>query len=319
MNRKALILGVAGQDGTYLAELLIAKGYRVVGAARDLGRARAALPEPIRHQVELVQFDLRELQGFPELLARRAPDEIYNLAGPSSGAGMFDAPADIGLVHGLAVTQMLEAMRERAPGARFCQASSSEIFGETTESPQSETSPLRPRSPYGAAKVYAHDMLRIVRKRYGLYACSAILFNHESPRRKPGFVTRKVTRGAALIKLGLERELRLGNLEARRDWGFAGDTVRALWLALQAPQADDYVIATGETHSVRELCEEAFGYLGLDYSRYVAEELADFRAAEPLALVGNAAHARTALGWAPTVSFRELVAMMIDAEIRERT
>jgi GDPmannose 4,6-dehydratase len=316
MDPSALILGVAGQDGIYLAELLLSRGYRVVGTARDLGRARAALAPPMRDRVELVEIDLHDLREFPALLARHAPGEVYNLAGYSSGAGMFEDPAGMGIVNGVAVTHLLEAIRQAAPRARFCQASSSEMFGETDVSPQTEDSPLRPRSPYGAAKLYAHAMLRIYRQRHGLFACSAILFNHESPRRGPGFVTRKVASGAARIKLGMAKELRLGNLEARRDWGFAGDTVRALWLALQAPTPDDYVVATGETHSVRDLCERAFDHLGLDYRVYVREDPSDFRPAEQIQLVGNAAKAKRQLGWAPEVGFDDLVAMMVDAEMR---
>jgi GDPmannose 4,6-dehydratase len=316
MDPSALILGVAGQDGSYLAELLLAKGYRVVGTARDLGRARAALAPPVRDRVELVEIDLRDLREFPTLLARHAPAEVYNVAGYSSGAGMFDDPASMGIVNGLAVTHLLEAIHKAAPRARLCQASSSEMFGETDVSPQTEDSPLRPRSPYGAAKLHAHAMIRIYRQRYGSFACSAILYNHESPRRGLGFVTRKVANGAARIKLGLANQLRLGNLEARRDWGFAGDTVRAMWLALQAAEPDDYVVATGETHSVRELCELAFERAGLDYRAHVCEEPTDFRAAEAVQLVGNPAKARARLGWAPEVGFRELVTMMVDAEMR---
>lgn len=316
MQTSALITGVAGQDGTYLAELLVSKGYRVLGTTRDLHATRALLPASLRDRVDLIELDLRDPRELPALLAQHAPAEIYNLAGFSSGAGMFSDPAGIGVVNGVAVTELLEAVRAAAPGARFCQASSSEMFGETTETPQTEDSPFRPRSPYGAAKLYAHAMLRIYRQRHGLFACSAILFNHESPRRGLGFVTRKVANGAARIKLGLAHELRLGNLESRRDWGFAGDTVRAMWLALQAAEPDDYVVATGETHSVRDLCERAFGHLGLDYRVYVREDSGDFRPAEQIQLVGNAGKAKRQLGWAPEVGFDDLVAMMVDAEMR---
>jgi GDPmannose 4,6-dehydratase len=316
MDPTALILGVAGQDGSYLAELLLSKGYRVVGTARDLERARAALAPPVRDRLELVQIDLRDLHEFPALLARHTPAEVYNLAGFSSGVGMFEDPASMGIVNGVAVAHLLEAVRQSAPRARFCQASSSEMFGETTESPQTEESPFRPRSPYGAAKLYAHAMVRIYRKRYAAFACSAILYNHESPRRGLEFVTRKVAHGAARIKLGLAEELRLGNLDARRDWGFAGDTVRALWLAMQAADPDDYVIATGQTHTVRDLCKLAFARVGLDYRAHVREEPTEFRPAESVPLVGSATKARAKLGWVPEVGFDELVTMMVDAEMR---
>jgi GDPmannose 4,6-dehydratase len=317
----ALITGLAGQDGSYLAELLLAKGYRIVGAVRDVARARAALPASIRDRVELAPLDLHDPRLVSALLARHRPAEVYNLAGYSSGAGMFDDAAAIGLVNGIAVTHILDAIRETDPHVRFCQASSSEMFGETTESPQSEGSPMRPRSPYGAAKLYAHAMVGVYRKRYGLHACSAILFNHESPRRALGFVTRKVAHGAAMVAMGLARELRLGNLEARRDWGFAGDAMRAMWLALQAPAPDDYVIATGEAHSVRDLCEVAFGHVGLDYRAHVREDAGDFRPAEAVPLVGNPAKATALLGWTPEVSFQELVTKMVDSDLdalRER-
>lgn len=315
MDPCALITGVVGQDGTYLAELLLAEGYRVVGAVRDVERGRAALPDALRDRVELAPLDLHQPLHLAALLRQHRPSEVYNLAGYSTGAGMFDDAAAIGVVNGIAVTHLLDAIREVAPGTRLCQASSSEMFGETTESPQDESSPMRPRSPYGAAKLYAHAMIGVYRRRYGLHACSAILFNHESPRRALGFVTRKVTNGAARIALGLDEELRLGNLEARRDWGFAGDTVRAMWLALRAPAAGDYVVATGELHSVRDLCEVAFGHLGLDYRAHVREEASDFRPAEAVPLVGNANLARSTLGWAPEIGFRQLVTMMVDADL----
>jgi GDPmannose 4,6-dehydratase len=315
MGRTALVTGVAGQDGSYLAELLLARGTQVIGAVRDVARARAGLPASLRDAVQLVPLDLRDARAIGPLLERFKPAELYNCAGYSSGTGMYDDPAGIGEVNGIAVTHLLEAIRAAGGTTRFCQASSSEMFGETTESPQTESSPFRPRSPYGAAKLYGHAMVRIYRQRYGLFACSAILFNHESPRRGLGFVTRKVSHGAASIKLGLATELVLGNLDARRDWGFAGDTARAMWTMLQASEAGDYVVATGETHSVRDLCECAFGHLGLDYRAHVREQAADFRPAEAVQLVGDARRARARLGWAPEVGFRELVTMMVDADV----
>ena len=299
-----------------MAELLLAKDYRIVGTARDAQKATAALPPGLADRIEVVDWNMHDSENMVKVLARYQPTEFYNFAAYSSGAGMFDDPVAIGEVNGLAVVRMLEAIRTTDPTIRFCQASSSELFGEATESPQSERTPFQPRSPYGAAKLYAHQMIRIYRQHYGLFACSAILFNHESPRRGLGFVVRKVTHEAAKIKLGLAQELRLGNLDARRDWGFAGDTVRAMWLMLQAPHADDYVVATGETHSVRELCEYAFDTLGLNYRDYVREEASDYRPAEPILLVGRADKAKHVLGWTPEIGFSELVSMMVDADRR---
>lgn len=314
--RTALITGITGQDGSYLAELLLAKGYRVIGAVRDLQRAGAAHPGEIKGTVELVAWDMLDQQRMTETLAEYRPQELYNFAAYSSGAGMYDDPVGVGEVNGMAVTRMLEAIRAVDAGTRFCQASSREIFGEALESPQSESTPTNPRSPYGAAKLYADSMIRIYRQRYGLFACSAILFNHESPRRGLGFVTRKITHEAARIKLGLAKELHLGNLDAQRDWGFAGDFVRAMWLMLQQGYADDYVLATGEAHSVRELCEFAFSHLGLDYRDHVREEQASYRPAEAALLVGNIAKARSELKWKPETGFRELVQMMVDEDLR---
>lgn len=232
---------------------------------------------------------------------------------------MFNDAVDIGEINGLAVTRILDAIRSVNMGIRFCQASSSEMFGNPFESPQSESTPFRPRTPYGAAKLYAHSMIQIYRQHYGIYACSAILFNHESPRRGLGFVTRKITHEVARIKLGLSKELYLGNLDARRDWGFAKDYVRAMWLMLQHPHADDYVVATNEARSVRELCEFAFGHLNLDYRDYVHENSATYRPAEPVQLVGNATKIRNQLGWMPEVEFHKMISMMVDADLRRLT
>lgn len=313
--RKALITGVTGQDGSYLVELLLAKGYRIIGAVRDKQRAKEALPAGLKDAVELVQWDMLDQHRMIVVLAEYRPTEIYNFAAYSSGSGMFDDPVGIGEVNGLAVARMLEAIRAVDANIRFCQASSREIFGEAIISPQTEATPANPRSPYGAAKLYADAMIRIYRQRYGLFACAAILFNHESPRRGLEFVTRKITYEAAKIKLGLAKELHLGNLDAQRDWGFAGDTVRAMWLMLQQARPDDYVVATGEAHSVRELCEFAFGRLGLDYRDYVREDASAFRPVEPALLVGSADKAKQHLGWQPEVAFRELVHMMVDADL----
>jgi GDPmannose 4,6-dehydratase len=314
--KTALITGITGQDGSYLAELLLVRGYKVVGTTRDARRASADLAAGLSGKVELLEWNMLDERQMAELLALCRPQELYNFAACSFGSGMYDDPAEIGEVNGLAVTRILEAIRKTDRGIRFCQASSREIFGAESESPQSEQTPANPRSPYGAAKLYADSMVRIYRRHYGLFSCSAILFNHESPRRGLDFVTRKIAHEAARIKLGLASQLRLGNLEARRDWGFAGDYVRGMWLMLQQPHVDDYVLASGETHSVRELCECAFGYLGLDYKNYVQEDAAAYRPSEPTLLVGNISKARHALGWEPTVGFRELVNMMVEAELQ---
>ncbi len=312
----ALVTGVTGQDGSYLAELLIANGYRVIGATRNVRKAVSALGPGLAGQVELVEWDMLDQPKMAEVLASRRPQEIYNFAGYTSGSGMFDDPVGIGEINGLAVARMLEAIREVDATIRFCQASSREIFGAALESPQSEVTSVNPRSPYGAAKLYADSMIRICRRHYGLFACSAILFNHESPRRGLDFVTRKIAREAAKIKLGLQNEIHLGNLDTRRDWGFAGDYVRAMRLMLQQPAAQDFVVATGEVHSVREFCECAFSHLGLDYRNHVREDSASYRPSEPALLVGNIEKARNLLGWEPQVGFRDLVTMMVDADLR---
>ena len=317
--KTALITGLAGQDGSYLAELLLTKDYRIIGAVRDVQRAAMKLPEHLVSSVELVDWDMLDQQKMVETISYYRPMELYNFAAFSSGAGMYDDPVGIGEVNGLAVARILEAIRAVDVNIRFCQASSREIFGEAVESPQSEHTLTNPRSPYGAAKLYADAMIRIYRQRYSLFACSAILFNHESPLRGLEFVTRKITHEAARIKLGLAKELQLGNLDARRDWGFAGDTVHAMWLMLQHDHADDYVVATGETHSVREFCGCAFEYLGLDYKVYVREDMSAYRPVEPALLVGNADKAKAALGWEPKVGFSELVHMMVDADIQKLT
>lgn len=312
----ALITGITGQDGSYLAELLLAKGYHVVGAVRNIQNAEQLLANMSINRVELVAWDMLDQQRMSEVLAEYHPAEIYNFAAYSSGAGMFDDVVGIGNVNGLAVARILEAIRTVDVNIRFCQASSSEIFGDALESPQSEKTAFQPRSPYGAAKLYAHSMMRIYRQRYGLFGCSAILFNHESPRRGLGFVTRKITHEAAKIKLGLANELHLGNLDARRDWGFAGDYIRAMWSMLQHSHADDYVLATGVTHSVRDVCEMAFVHLGMDYRNYVREDTAVFRPNEAVQLVGNALRAKAQLNWTPEVGFQEMIGMMVDSDLR---
>jgi GDPmannose 4,6-dehydratase len=313
----ALITGITGQDGSYLAEWLLERGYGIVGVVRrDPGEVRRSLPAGLADRVELVGWDMRDASRIAQILREHRPGEFYNCAGYSSGAGMYDEPVAIAEVNGLAAARILEAILEVDAGIRFCQASSSEIFANAVESPQSEATPVAPRSPYGAAKAYADFMIRIYRDRHGLFACSAILFNHESPRRGRGFVTRKITYELARIRKGFASELRLGNLSARRDWGFAGDHVRAMWLMLQQARAEDFVVSTGETHSVGEFCECAFAHLGMDYRVYVKEDADTYRVAETTQLVGNSTKARTLLGWRPEKGFLELVKMMVDADLR---
>ena len=309
----ALVTGVEGQDGRYMAQLLRAEGAHVIGTTRRSDPRRAA--ELAGQGIDLVEWDLLDQDRLATLLDERRPSEIYNFAAYSTGLGMYDDPLAMAEVNGLAVTRILEAIRTVDPAIRFCQASSSEMFGQPLESPQREDTPFNPRSPYGAAKLYGHNIIAIYRSRFDLFACSAILFNHESPFRTLDFVTRKVTHAAAAISLGLATELTLGNLDARRDWGFAGDTVRAMRLMLKADEAGDYVVATGRTHSVRDLCETAFAHVGLDYRDYVRVSAADFRPVEARQLVGDPAKAKRLLGWEPTVGFTELVTMMVEADL----
>jgi len=313
--RTALITGVTGQDGSYLAELLLEKGYRVVGMVRRASTENFERIAHLRERIELRQADLLDQLSLIELLRTVKPDEIYNLAAQSFVPTSWQQPVLTAEFDAVGVTRLLEAMRLVLPEARFYQASSSEMFGQVRETPQRETTPFYPRSPYGVAKVYGHFITVNYRESYGLFACSGILFNHESSRRGREFVTRKVTDGAARVKLDLAQELRLGNLAARRDWGFAGDYVDAMWRMLQQPTADDYVVATGESHTVRDLVEVAFGCVGLDWRQHVREDPALLRPAEVELLVGDASKARRILGWAPRVSFRELVEMMVRADL----
>jgi GDPmannose 4,6-dehydratase len=311
----ALITGITGQDGSYLAELLLGKGYRVVGIVR---RSSTTPYERIGHlidRVELVSADLLDQTSLTDVVSDCQPAEIYNLAAQSFVQTSWTQPVLTGEFTALGVTRMLEAMKKAAPRARFYQASSSEMFGKVHESPQRETTPFYPRSPYGVAKVYGHWITVNYRESFGLYAVSGILFNHESPRRGLEFVTRKVTDGAARIKLGLSKELRLGNLDARRDWGYAGDYVDAMWRMLQRDEPADYVVGTGQTWSVRQLCEIAFECVGLDYRDYVVQDARYFRPAEVDLLVADPSKARRELEWEPHVGFRQLVEMMVEADL----
>ena len=314
-RRRALITGITGQDGGYLAEFLLEKGYDVVGMVRRTSTINFERIRHIQDRITLAQGDLLDQVSLINLLEAHRPDEVYNLAAQSFVPTSFEQPVLTGEVTALGVTRMLDAIRIVNTGIRFYQASSSEMFGKVQQVPQNEKTPFYPRSPYGVAKVYGHWITVNYRESYNLFAVSGILFNHESPRRGLEFVTRKVTRGAARIKLGLADELRLGNLESRRDWGYAGDYVRAMWLMLQQDKPDDYVVGSGETHSVRELCAVAFGYLGLDWEKYVVVDSKFYRPAEVDLLVSDPSKARRVLGWEPTVSFQELVHMMVDADL----
>ena len=314
-KKRALITGVTGQDGSYLAEFLLEKGYEVVGMVRRTSTLNFQRLEHIQDRITLVQGDLLDQMSLVDLIQEHRPQEVYNLAAQSFVPTSWKQPVLTGEFTALGVTRVLEAVRMVDPGIRFYQASSSEVFGKVREVPQSEKTPFYPRSPYGVAKVYGHWITVNYRESYNLFACSGILFNHGSPRRGLEFVERKVAHGAAKIKLGLAKELRLGNLDAQRDWGFAGDYVQAMWLMLQQDQPDDYVIGTGQTHSIRELCAVAFSYLGLNWQDYVVVDPALIRPADVELLIADASKARQILGWQPTVPFADLIHMIIDADL----
>jgi GDPmannose 4,6-dehydratase len=317
MEKRAFITGVTGQDGSYLAEFLLEKGYKVYALRR-----RTSIPildniAHIQNEIEFIDGDLLDLGSLIRAIQIARPHEVYNLAAQSFVGSSWDQPILTGQVTALGVANMLEAVRIAEPGAKFYQASSSEMFGKVVEVPQKETTPFYPRSPYGVAKVYGHWITVNYRESYKMFACSGILFNHESPRRGIEFVTRKVTDGVARIKLGLQKELRLGNLDAKRDWGFAGDYVKAMWLMLQQDKPDDYVIATGETHTVQELVEIAFSHVGLDWRDFVVVDEKYVRPAEVDLLIGDASKAREKLGWKQEVSFEQLVKMMVDSDMEK--
>ncbi len=320
---KALITGITGQDGSYLAELLLSKGYEVFGVIRrsssfNTGRLDQIYQDP--HvpdaHLRLVYGDLNDASSLNRILRTIRPDEIYNLGAQSHVRVSFDIPEYTAEVTGVGTVRLLEAIRELGLRPKFYQASSSEMFGKVQETPQRETTPFYPRSPYGAAKAYAYWITVNYREAYRLFACNGILFNHESPRRGETFVSRKITRAAARIKLGLDQELYLGNLDAKRDWGYAGDYVEAMWLMLQQKEPDDYVIATGESHTVRELLELAFGHVHLDWKKYVKNDPRYYRPTEVDQLVGDASKAKRKLGWAPKVSFKELITMMVESDLK---
>jgi GDPmannose 4,6-dehydratase len=314
---RALITGISGQDGSYLAELLLEKGYEVSGIVRGSPNARFPNLDAIRDDIELMQGDLLDQLTLVEAITRFRPTELYNLAATSFVPASWSQPVMTAQFTAVGVTSMLEAARVVDPSIRIYQASSSEIFGAAGESPQNEHTPWRPHNPYGVSKLYGHAMVAAYRDRYGIHASSGIVYNHESPRRPPDFVTRKVTRGAAAIKLGLTDELVLGDLDARRDWGFAGDVVEAMWLMLQKDAPDDYVIATGVNRSVRELAETAFSYLELNLDDHLRVDPHLIRPREPVDLVGDSSKARERLGWEPRTSFEDLVRMMVEVDLEQ--
>lgn len=311
----ALITGITGQDGSYLAELLLSKGYHVIGMVRRSSTVTFERIQHIQDRVTIVQGDLHDQSSLGDILEQHQPDEVYNLAAQSFVPTSWGQPVLTGEVTALGVTRLLETIRHINPRIRFYQASTSEMFGKVVEVPQRETTPFYPRSPYGVAKIYGHWITVNYRESYQMFCCSGILFNHESPRRGMEFVTRKISHAVARIKLGLANDLHLGNLEARRDWGFAGDYVHAMWLMLQQDQPEDYVVGMGATRSVRELCEMAFTHVGLDYRQFVVEDPQFFRPAEVDLLVSDPSKARRQLGWEPKVSFADLVHLMVDADL----
>ena len=312
----ALITGITGQDGSYLAEFLLSKGYDVIGMVRRSSTVTFQRIHQIQDNITIIQGDLHDQSSLVDLVERYHPDEVYNLAAQSFVPTSWNQPVLTGEVTALGVTRMLEAIRLVNPETRFYQASSSEMFGKVREVPQNENTPFYPRSPYGVAKVYAHWITVNYRESYDLFAVSGILFNHESPRRGLEFVTRKITYGVARIKLGLTKDLRLGNLESRRDWGFAGDYVEAMWMMLQRGEPEDFVIGTGETHSVRELYHLAFSHVGLDYEEFVVQDPRFYRPAEVDLLVADPGQAIEQLGWQPKIKFEELIQRMVDADLK---
>ncbi len=315
MTKRALITGITGQDGSYLAELLLDKGYEVIGMVRRSSTVNFERIAHLQDRITFVPGDLLDEMSMVSVLNEHRPHEVFNLAAQSFVQTSWGQPVLTGETTALGVTRLLDAVKLADPDIRFYQASSSEMFGKVREVPQLESTPFYPRSPYGVAKVYGHWITVNYRESYDLFACSGILFNHEGPRRGLEFVTRKISHTVAQIKLGLASELRLGNLDAKRDWGFAGDYVEAMWLMLQQDEPDDYVVSTGETHEVREFCEIAFGHAGLDWEQYVVQDERFMRPAEVDLLVGDPTKARKVLGWEPKVSFPELVTMMVDADL----
>ena len=318
MKKRVLITGITGQDGSYMAEFLLEKGYDVFGMIRRASTEKFERIEHIRDKITLLQGDLLDQGSLDEAVRVSKPDEVYNLAAQSFVPTSWNQPILTGEFTGISVARLLEAVRRNKPDAKFYQASSSEMFGKVQETPQNEKTPFYPRSPYGVAKVYGHYITVNYRESYDMFAASGILFNHESPRRGIEFVTQKIARAAVRILRGVDKRLKLGNLDARRDWGFAGDYVRAMWLILQQEKPEDFVIATGKQHSVRDFCEIAFKYVGLDYQNYVETDPAFFRPADVETLLGNPEKAKRILGWTPSVSFEQMVIGMVKSEHRRR-
>ena len=319
VRKKALVTGITGQDGSYLAEFLLGRDYEVYGLLRRTSLATYERIEHITNRIHLVEGDLTDQSSLDEALQQIKPDEVYNLAAQSFVPVSWNQPVLTADVTGLGVLRVLESIRKHSPKTKFLQASSSEMFGKVRQKPQTEETAFYPRSPYGVAKVFGHHLTVNYRESYGIFACSSICFNHESPRRGSEFVTRKVSRGVAQIKLGVMDKLRMGNLDAQRDWGFAGDYVRAMWLMLQQETADDYVIATGETHSVQDLLEIAFSRVGLSWKKHVEIDKNLIRPAEVDYLCGDSSKAREVLGWEPNVSFKQLIEMMVDSDLKSLT
>lgn len=315
MSKSALITGITGQDGSYLAELLLEKGYDVYGTKRRTSDLHYGNADHLKDSVHFIYADMTDLTSLIAAVKKSQPDEVYNLAAQSFVQTSWEQPILTGETDALGVANILEAIRQEKPDARFYQASTSEMFGKVQEMPQTETTPFYPRSPYGVAKLYGHWITKNYQESYNMYTCSGILFNHESPRRGLEFVTRKVSMSVAKIKNGLQDKVYLGNLESKRDWGFAGDYVKAMWLMLQQETPDDFVIATGETHTIREMCDVAFRYVGLDYNDYVKIDPRFFRPAEVEVLLGSPKKAEKKLGWKPEVSFTELIEMMVQADL----
>ncbi len=313
--KNALITGITGQDGSYLAELLLSKGYKVYGIKRRTSDLNYGNSEHLKNDIEFIYADMSDMPSLIAAVKKAMPDEVYNLAAQSFVQTSWEQPILTGEIDGIGVTNLLEAIRLTKPDTRFYQASTSEMFGKVQAVPQNESTPFYPRSPYGVAKLYGHWITVNYRESYNMFTCSGILFNHESPRRGLEFVTRKVTNAVALIKNGLMKELRMGNLDSKRDWGFAGDYVKAMWLMLQQDSPDDFVIATGETHTIRELLEEAFGYVGLNYEDYVVIDPRFVRPAEVDLLLGDPSKAYDKLGWKPEVNFKQLVQMMVESDL----
>ena len=314
LKKVVFITGITGQDGSYLAEFLLSKGFRIIGITRDLSKAKCNIAPSFHDQIEFIEWDYS--QKFDALLADHQPDEFYNFAGYSSGQGMYDAPVEIGMINGIYVAEILNSIHKYSPKTKFCQASSSEVFGAVSSSPQTELTSRNPRSPYGAAKEYADSMVEIYRQHYGIFSASAILYNHESVRRSTSFISRKISSTVAKIISGQENQLLLGNLDAKRDWGFAGDYVRAMYLMLQQEKPDDYLIATGQLHTVRDLCKIAFEFVNLDYRDYVKIDPSFYRENEPVALLGDASKAKSDLSWSPSISFERMITDMVKHDLQ---